>query len=182
MLKYQGPMRTFWVTFKLHASLPPCRPHLKAAAYNTAFRGLLKPTNIPQPHTWLPDCIVFLMLCNPTIRLPRTSRVSVSFSRGSQDIVFDDSRPWHMLEDIFRLIRYIGAAAAARTLRNLFCNHPEVSRQDVTKKPNFVFYWLFGHFNLICCHPNKDPPTSSTNDLIPRDPVSESETWAIGWQ
>ena len=111
MLKHQDPMRTFWVTFKLHASLPPCRPRLKAAAYNATFRGLLKPTNITQPHTWLPDCIVFLMPCGPAIRLPRTSRVSVSFSRGSQDIVFDDSRPWHMLEDRFRLIRYIGAAA-----------------------------------------------------------------------
>jgi hypothetical protein len=37
----------------------------------------------------------------------------VSFSCGSQDIVFDDSRPWPMLEDRFRLIRYIGAVPVA---------------------------------------------------------------------
>jgi hypothetical protein len=116
---------------------------LKAAAYNATFRGLLKPTNIPQPHTWLPDCIVFLMPCGPAIRLPRTSRVSVSFSRGSQDIVFDDSRPWHMLEDRFRLIRYIGAAAAAPTLRDLFCNHPAGFEARCYEETKFCLFLAF---------------------------------------
>jgi len=124
MLEYQGPIPDSWVTFKLHASVPPCRPRLKAA-YNATFRGLLKPTNIPQPCSYLRRCLIVSCSQCPAI-LPSI------FSYIKSTCVLFSWQPRHRVWWLTTLA-YVGGQISVNSLHRCSSYHFVISSSTIQK-------------------------------------------------